>query len=292
MRPRSIIAAAAAVALTTLAAPASTALAAPTPTGVQIIYQDIFPSTPPTGNNPVQNIQANVACPSGYQVTGSGGGPNPGPIMPVGDFTKASVQGSVTLGGPGYFVGEVVCAPAGQFTDVGSSALRDHTVKAGTWVRDVASCPSGSYAFGGGGQFNNLAIATVESNGPTLDGRSWEFTANVPGGASTLVVSTRCATRTGHDFLSSISTPVSSTQPLQSSTAYAYCPAGYQEIAGGYHVMNANGTPFVPTSSTPQAALPLWTVPVSASATQTSSWYANVFTPPGTYLTVAAQCVS
>jgi hypothetical protein len=289
MRARSIIAAVGAVALATVAAPAGVAHAAPTPAGVQYVYQNIYPSTQPTSSDPVRNVQADVACPSGYQVTGSGAGPDPGPIMPTGDFTKATVQGAVVFAsGPGYVVGELVCTPSSQFGDVTTLVVRDHTIKAGTWHRTTAKCPSGYYAFGGGGNFSNLGPSTPQENGPTLDGQSWAFTAYVPSGASTLRVTTRCAPRTGHNFLATYTSPVASTNPLQQFFGYAVCPPGYQAISGGFHVTNANGTPYIPGV---QGAIPIWTIPVPADPSRNSSWYANVFVPPGTFLSVAAQCV-
>lgn len=289
MRPGSIIAATVAVALTTVAAPTGAALAAPVPTGVQYVNQNIFPSIPPTDNDPARSVRADVACPSGYQVTGSGAGPNPDSIMPVGDFTKATVQGAVIFGGFPSVVGELVCAPSSQFSDVITRVVRDHTVKPDTWHRTTAKCPTGYYAFGGGGNLSSLAPSGVQENGPTLDGQSWAFTGYAPRGVQTSMnVTTRCAPRTGRNFLKAFTSSVATANPLQEVRGYAECPAGYQAISGGFQVTNADGTPFIPGL---QSAIAIWTIPVPADPTRNSSWFADVWVTPGTYLSVVAQCV-
>jgi len=287
MRARSIIAATAAAALAIISAPAG-ALAAPTPAGVQFAFQNIFPSTPPTPTDPARHVKADVPCPSGHQVTGSGAGPNPGQITPTPDFTKATVEGGVIFGsGPGYVVGELVCAPSSQFGDVITSRVNDHTVKAGTWHRTVAKCPPGTYAFGGGGSFGNVS-GSMEESGPTLDGQNWAFTGFVPRGTRTLTVTTRCAPRIGRNFLATFASPVATAPNLQNLSGYAVCPAGYQMISGGFHVTNANGTPHIPTL---QGSIPIWTIPVPTASNRNSSWFANVWVPKGTFLSIVAQCV-
>lgn len=282
-------------ALVLAALPATPSVAAPGPNGVQIIYSRIYPAVAPTPAQWDVFVSANVPCPAGSKVVGSGSGPHQVTTFPSKDSSQATVVGYVAYNDNPYHVGEIVCAPASQFSNV-TVQKASPAVTPLTWTRNVVMCPAGSYAFGGGGGFFSAGQIMVremdtQSNGPTLDGRGWEFTGFVPSSASTLQLITHCAPRTGHDLLATAYTPAQ-TANAQNVTTYAYCPPGYQVIAGGFHVLNADGTPFVPVPNQLPSVLN-WSIPVPPSDGNGSSWYANMaLLPANTRLLVTAQCVN
>jgi hypothetical protein len=270
--------------------------AAPSPAGVQIIYTNLDPVPPPTPWSPVTLIHRTVSCPAGLRVVGSGSGPLAGTTLPSDDLSSVIVDGVVVNGSFPALVSENVCAPASQLSGTTESIVTDHAVRPGSYYREVASCPAGSYAFGGGGSFGaagsgSLETTDVQENSPTSDGSGWEFTAWAPDGAGYLTVLTHCAHKTGHDFMAHAVTDLGQANPLQTVTAYATCPAGYQVISGGYRLEYANGLTFPARGAQP--AIVAWTIPVANSpAAGGSAWYANVSVPVDSRVIVSAQCVN
>ena len=201
--------------------PASTATAATTkpnlvvPADVHTVYQRFYGY--PTQANPGVSVTGVAACPSGTRLVGMGAGNGTvGALSPVQNFTAVRMTGVVTWPSPTYggnFIQvELLCAPAGQFTDVKTVQVVDHRARnqRGHYLRDVAKCPGGYYAFGGGGYFSNNTGAAesgfesaywIIGNGPTPDGTGWAFTGQAPYDAESMVVVTQCAPRVGQTLL-------------------------------------------------------------------------------------------
>lgn len=164
----------------------------------------------------------------------------------------------------------------------------NHTIRPGAFSRGISRCPSGMYAFGGGGYFN--PGASVEgsaynnvANAPSADGTAWTFSGVAPYGIGddTLVTVTQCAPKAGRDFLVQAGTPVQSAN--SSISSYADCPAGYTAMAGGFYISNPDGSEATPGNVE-------WSVP-AAHAPGISSWYVNGFAPVNTKMVALAQCI-
>jgi hypothetical protein len=296
MKKRAAIAAIGGMALATTALTAAPSLAAPSPTGVQITFESIEPTPDPTPSNPTLPMHFQGGTCPGDMVTGVGGGDNLRATTVSDDSTQVTVDGAATFGGAPSMTIETVCAPSSQFTDVKFSRVTDHGITQFTYNREVATCPAGFYAFGGGGGFLNsagtwLGATLVQENGPTLDGRSWAFTGFAPSGTGQLEVDTHCAPNTGRNVVVTAAT-AAATAAQPNVTAYANCPAGFQEIAGGFHTVNADNSTYIPVANVTPPSASHWSIPVpSSSDLHRPSWFANVNAPAGKHVLVTVQCV-
>jgi hypothetical protein len=296
MKRRAAIAVIGGVALATLALTGTPSLAAPAPAGSHITINLFEPNIDPTPSNPVPMHFQGGTCGDG-RVTGVGGGENVRATMVSDDSTQVTVDGAVAFGGSPSMSVETVCAPASQFTDVTLSRVTDHGIAPSNYHREVATCPAGFYAFGGGGGFFTagdvwLGSPDVEENGPTLDGHSWAFTGLAPSGTGELQVETHCAPNTGHNLVVTVATPASTTAQATVS-AYASCPTGFQAIAGGFHTVNANNTSYIPFAGVTAPAVPHWSIPVTPSSSTNGlpAWFATATSPVGLHVLVTVQCV-
>ncbi len=241
---------------------------------------------------PGSSIRAILPCPSGYRLVGSGGGY--GIILgetPVNNFTAVQLSAFILYDVPNNSAyAEIKCAPANQFADVITISSTEHSLKPNQINRGIVTCPSGMYAFGGGGYFSSSGSdiqgsAYNASNSPSADGRSWTYSGVGPenmNSNSTLVTLTQCAPKVGRDVL------IQSGTPLQSITSfasvYADCPAGYTALSGGFYASNPNGTEVLGYS-------PIWSVPASRQQPSASSWFAGGYAPANTKLVSLAQCI-
>jgi hypothetical protein len=205
---------------------------------------------------------------------------------PVNNFTAVQLSAIVANQYPGNFAYAVItCAPANQFADVKTVKTTEHSVKPGAFSRGISTCPSGMYAFGGGGYFSSSGSdiigkgSTNYSNTPSADGRAWTFSGKAPPDSNSLVTVTQCAPKVGRDFLMQAGVPSNNYSIV---SVYADCPAGYTAISGGFYASNPDGSEAVGHTS-------FWTVPASNSGF--SSWFASGYAPPNSKLVSLAQCI-
>lgn len=299
--------------------PASTATAATTkpnlvvPADVHTVYQRFYGY--PTQANPGVSVTGVAACPSGTRLVGMGAGNGTvGALSPVQNFTAVRMTGVVTWPSPTYggnFIQvELLCAPAGQFTDVKTVQVVDHRARnqRGHYLRDVAKCPGGYYAFGGGGYFSNNTGAAesgfesaywIIGNGPTPDGTGWAFTGQAPYDAESMVVVTQCAPRVGQTLLnltgtSTVPNPNPNDRKYESRAAYAHCPSGYTPISGGWYIATPLEEQAYPIDAQNYIGTNVWSVggpQTNDSSTGQLSWYANATVMAGDKLEVLVQCI-
>ncbi|HEY6798458.1 MAG TPA: hypothetical protein VI248_27580 [Kineosporiaceae bacterium] len=295
---------------------ASAAKKSPTlvvPTAIQTIYQRFYGY--PTQNNPWVQVTGTANCPSGTRVVGVGAGNGTvTALAPTQNFTAAQMVGAVTWPSPTYggnFIQvQLLCAPAGQLADVKTAQVNDHRAvnqrgPGGKYLRDVAQCPGGYYAFGGGGYFTGNASGFegaywIIGNGPTPDGSGWAFTAQAPPDGQTMVVEAQCAPRAGQTFLnltgtSTVPEPDPNNRTYEQRTAYADCPAGYTPISGGWYIATAPlSQQAYPVDAQNYIGTTSWSVggpQTSDSSTGRLAWYANATVMAGDSLEVLVQCI-
>lgn len=262
----------------------ASALASPGPSGLQIYSRYFYSTTFPGG------IVGTLACPSGSRLVSSGSGA--AQILaatPVQNFTAVTIVAGAAYPAPDNFaLVSITCAPADQFADVRTVKTVEPGIRPGVFSRGISRCPSGMYAFGGGGYFSSSSSTDVQgsaynnvSNTPSADGTAWTFSGVAPPASSTLVTVTQCAPKVGRDLI--VQAGVLSQVHNAISNVYADCPAGYTAVSGGFYISNPDGSEATPGNA-------LWSVPAARSASITS-WYASGYTRINTKMVALAQCI-
>jgi hypothetical protein len=263
-----------------------------TPAAAAVNPQGYFVKHETKQGVPGQIVTASVTCPLGMTVVALGGGssgtiraqwasavaapyPNTANVMaqiaPGGTFVQASAG---CLAASALGTGTTIVS--GEFASRGDS-LRTGTVR----------CPAGMYGFGGGGFFLTSAgqLSTnpvgMSANTPTPPGDGWFFASTNPVASDRLIVTTRCAPKTGRDRI--VRSEGSAQDPAPG--LYANCPAGFTALSGGVALRRPELTPAPGTIA--------FTVPAEfTGGTGFRRWFASAQSGVvGSRVVVTAQCV-
>ena len=231
-------------------------------------------------------VAGSVSCPAGMKAVSAGGGnANLASVGLTPNGSGAFVVG--VLNNPNYLYLPLVadCVPAAQLAGSTSRSVtfQAHTGNVGDYVlfSQTVTCPTGTYAFGGGGYFVDgsgsptPAGFNMQADAPTADQTGWSFATFARSGVDTMVVTTQCAP---------LPAPTLVTTPYAVNGlggGYGNCPSGHVPLSGG-----ASLDPPVLNSSL------VYTEVVRNTAPNLSGWYASASTNyPGVVLRVVSQCL-
>jgi hypothetical protein len=279
---RIVVMAAAAAAASLLLVPASPASAHVPSNASQITPYSVY-----VYGTPGSRVWGKAQCPAGTSVVAAAIGlATAGSAVPTADFTAVEGVGLIKYAAPSNYM--IVTANCASNYLISGWTTATTEVPGSGWPalrRGVAWCPSGYFAFGGGGYFRNTqggnSLNTVEmvSNAPSTsyNGQGWTFGGATFIASDVLVIRTRCAPAQGTVVVAS-----HITASKAGGGVYAECGPSYFTISGGVYLSRPDGN-----EGTGNVLYSVW----GGSDHWFAYGYSDDRSIPGTKLVALAVCV-